>query len=172
MFMSLYKMRLRSILIIVALAALVMAGVVTALRRPGRPYSTVFQRFDPAAIFSIHPGVSVDAVTGTGSFNKRLGGSFREWRGFIKTADSAQIPSMIQQSIEKYLQKECQGSSLVTGNLTCHAIEQHSPVHVASHGLFLFNEGDRHGELHVWLFPDQSGAGMGYAICLEEEPRD
>jgi hypothetical protein len=69
MFISIYKMRLRSILIIVALAAVVMAGVVTALRRPGRPYSTVFQRFDPAAIFSIHPGVSVDAVTGTGSFN-------------------------------------------------------------------------------------------------------
>ncbi len=164
------KLRIRSLLMIIALTALVMAGITFALRRPGRPYSTVFERFDPAAIFSSQPGVSVQGVTGNGRFNMRLGGSFKEWRGFIRIADGRPIPPMIQQAIEKYLQKECQGSSLVTGNLTDHAVEQLSPAQVASHGRFVFNQGDRHGELHVWLFPDSSSTGVGYAICLQEEP--
>ncbi len=147
-----------------------MAGITFALRRPGRPYSVVFDRFDPVAIFSSQPGISVQGVTGSGTFNKRAGGAFREWRGFIKATDGRPVPPVIQRAIENYLQKECQGSALVTGNLTDHATEQSSPARVASHGLFLFNESDRHGEMHVWLFPDSSGSGLGYAIGLVEEP--
>jgi hypothetical protein len=153
-----------------ALAALVMAGIAFALRRLGRPYSTVFDGFDPVLIFSSQPGVTVQGMTGSGTFNMRLGGSFKEWRGFNKIADGRPIPPMIQQTITKYLQKECQGSSLVTGNLSDHAVEQLSPVQVPPHACFIFNQGDRHGEMHVWLFPDSSGSGVGYAICVQEEP--
>jgi hypothetical protein len=147
-----------------------MAGITFALRRPGRPYSVVFDRFDPVAIFSLQRGISVQGVKGSGTFHKRAGGAFREWRGFIKATDGRPISPLVQRAIQGYLEKECQGSSLVTGNLTDHATEQSAQAQVASHGLFLFNERDRHGELHIWLFPDSSGTGLGYAIGLVEEP--
>ena len=164
------RFRIRTLLIVIGLAAVVMAGIAFALRRPGRPYSAVFSRFDPVAILSSQPGISVEGVAGSGTFHKRAGGAFREWRGFVKAADGRPIPPVIQRAIQGYLQAECQGGTLVSGDLTDHATEQSSPARVASHGLFLFNEGDRHGELHVWLFPDSSGSGLGYAIGLVEEP--
>ncbi len=152
-----------------------MAGIAIALRRlaPARGYSVVFDRFDPVVIFAAQPGISVQGVTGSGTFNMRVRGAFREWRGFVKTSDGRPIPPMIQQAIENRLQKQCQGRfSLVTGSLADHAVEQSHPANVASHGLFLFNEADRHGEMHVWLFPDSSGSGLGYVIALVEEPLD
>lgn len=164
------QIRIRSLLIIVALSALVFAALAFVLRRPGRPYSTVYTGFDPVSLFSTQPGFSVHGVTGNGTFNMRFGGSFREWRGFIKNADDGSVAPMIQEAIEKYLTKSCSGSSLVTGSLTLRANGQPSDAQVPSHGLFVYNEGDRHGELHIWLFPDSSGSGVGYAVSLQEEP--
>ena len=164
------QVRIRTLLIVIAVSALILAGLALALRRNGRPYSTVFANFDPVALFSTPPEFSVQGITGNGSFNLRLGGSFKEWGGFIKTTEGGLVPPMIQAAIEKYLTMECSGSSLVTGNLTYGAIGQPADTQVPSYGRFVFNQGDRHGELHVWLFPDSSGSGVGCAIALQEEP--
>jgi hypothetical protein len=78
---------IRNLLISVGLTARIMAGIALALRRAGSPKSVIFDRFDPVAIFSAQPGISVQGVTGSGSVRKREGGAFREWRGFIRTSD-------------------------------------------------------------------------------------
>jgi hypothetical protein len=150
----------------VAVSVLVFAG------RPAlRPHSAFFDHFDPVALFDRYPGYSVEGVTGSGTFHMSRGAAFREWRGFVKSADADLIPAMAQHAIDEYLWSS-DSHTLVIGDLTAHAREQPLAVQVPSHGLFLFNQGGRHGELHVWLFPDSSGTGVGYAISLHEEPLD
>src|SRR3954469_12729465 len=96
-----------------------MAGVTMALRRPKRPYSTVFARFEPADLLSQRPGYSVaDAgVRGGGTFNMRIGYAYKEWRGFIRAPDDPAIRQTIQKAIEGYLQKETRGRFHTEGDL-------------------------------------------------------
>ena len=164
------RVRLRTLLILVGLAALVMAGVAMALRRPGRPYSIVFDKFDPVALLAAQPGFSVRGVTGSGIFNKARGGAFREWRGIITTPDDPLTLRTIQDRLDEYVKKVSQGRYHIEGMLEEVPTRPSRPPRLPSHLLFMFNEGDRHAEMHVWLFPDLTGPAIGYAISLQEGP--
>src|SRR5215218_7394799 len=94
------RFRLRSLLILIALSALLMAGVAMALRRSGRPYSTVFARFDPEAVLAQPPGYSVQGITGSNTFNTRLGYAYREWRGVVTAPNDPSVRQTIQKLIE------------------------------------------------------------------------
>jgi hypothetical protein len=166
------RVRIRSLLIVIALAALIMAGVVTALRRPGRPYSNVFAGFDPVALLGSQPGYRVQGVSGWNVFNTSRGYAFKEWRGIITTPNDPSVRQTIQDSIERYIAEECQGRCHTQGSLAGMPHELPQVVGMPTHAVFVFNEGDRHGDLHVWLFPDSSGSTVGYAIFLREEPFD
>jgi hypothetical protein len=164
------QVRLRSVLILIALVALLMAGVATALKRPGRPYSTVFAGFDPVVLLASRPGYTVKGVVGWNVFSANRGYAFREWRGVVTAPNDPSIRHVIQKSIEGYIEQESHGRCHTEGALACEPHETSQYGQFPAHALFMFNEGDRHGDLHVWLFPDSSGSGVGYAIFLREEP--
>src|SRR5947209_4748544 len=77
------RIRIRSLLIVIALAALIMAGIANVLKRPGRPYSTVFSGLDPVALLASQPGYNVKNGTAWNVFNTSRGYAFKEWRGVI-----------------------------------------------------------------------------------------
>ena len=57
------RFRIRTLLIAIALAALIMAGVAMVMRRPVRPYSAVFAGLDPVVLLDSKPGYQVKAGT-------------------------------------------------------------------------------------------------------------
>ncbi len=166
------RFRIRSLLIVTAIAAFILAGVATALRRPGRPYSKIFAGFDPIALLGSKPGCQVQGVAGWNVFNASRGYAFKEWRGIVTIPNDPSVRQTIQQAIEDYVARECQGRFHTEGSLAGMPHESPQITGMPTHALFMFNEGDRHGDLHVWLFPDSSASSVGYAIFLREEPFD
>ena len=168
--MKLPRLRLRSLLILIALVAMVMAGVATALRIPRRPYSSVYAGFDPVALLSSASGYySVRGVSGWNVFNAVDGYAYKEWRGVVTGPIDPSVPGTIQKSIEDYLSKASQGKCHTEGTLAGNPDEAPQSGRLPSHAVFMFNEREWHGDMHVWLFPDSSGWGIGYAIFLREE---
>ena len=165
------RVRLRSLLIVIALAAFVMAGVVMLLRKPGSPYSTVFSGLDPVALLGSQPGYKVKGGTSWNVYNTSRGYAFKEWRGIVTAPDDPSVPRTIQKAFEDYIAKVSRGRCHTEGSLG--GEPPNEPPHNADlprHALFMFNEGDRHGDLHVWLFPDSAGSSFGFAIFLRDVP--
>jgi hypothetical protein len=111
-------------------------------------------------------------VRGGWTFNARRGYAYKEWRGFVTAPDARSIPQVIQKAIEGYLEKKSRGRFHREGDLAGDGNRPPSHAQLPSHAMFGFNQGEWHGDLHVWLFPDSSGSGAGYAIFLREERRD
>jgi hypothetical protein len=171
-YMKAPRFRLRSILIAIALAALVMAFVASKLRGPGRPYSTVFLGLDPVTLFGSQPGYEVKVGTSWNVFNAPRGYAYKEWHGFVTAPRDVSVRQTIKKAIEAYILNMSKGRCHTEGSLTGEPRDAPQIADLPSHELLMFNEGDRHGDLHVWLFSDSSGTAVGYAIFLREEPFD
>jgi hypothetical protein len=159
--------------VLIALVALVMAGVVSALRPPVRPYSSVFDRFDPRVVLALQPGYAVRGLDQPwNAFNKRGGVAYKEWRGVVDAPgdDLPAIRGAIEAAITAYVTKVARGHCGIEGSLQPGPDDLPKDPRLPTHAMFRFNEGDRHGELHVWLVPDSSGKAVGYAIFLCDEP--
>src|SRR3954454_8838098 len=107
--MTMPRFRLRSLLVLIALTAVLLAGVAKLLKRPGRPYSTVLARFDPVTLLAARPGYAVQGVAGGATFNTSWGYAFKEWRGVVTAPNDPSVRQTIQESIERYLEKASEG---------------------------------------------------------------
>jgi hypothetical protein len=158
------------VLIVIVLAALLMAGIANALRRPVRPYSSVFGGFDPVVAVAARSGYTVQGVAGWNVFDVKGGYAFKEWRGVVAAPNDPPVCRVIQKAIEGYVEKVSQGHCHTDGTLSGEPNDASQFGRTPSHAVFTFNERERHGELHVWLFPDSSGSRVGYAIFLRDVP--
>ena len=164
------QLRLRSLLIVVAVAALVLAGLARWLRTPARPYSTVFAQFEPAALVWPHAGYTVRAAgpRGGGTFNTVSGYAYREWHGVIEATDDPALPQTFVAGIAAFMKAASQNHSSAWGDYI------HNPApdpQLPSHSHILFNQAEWHGEVQIWLFPmaERSATRYGYAIFLRED---
>jgi hypothetical protein len=167
--MKTLRFRLRTILIVIALAALIMAGVATLLRRPARPYSSLFAGFDPVVLLASRPGYTVNGIGWWNGFNQVHGYAYKEWRGLVTVSNDPNAPKTIEKAIEDYVVKVSKGKWHTEGTLVGDPHESPHYKRLPTHALFMFNDREWHGDLHVWLFPDSSGSSFGYAIYLREE---
>ena len=165
------RFRIRTLLIAIALAALIMAGVATVLRRPGRPYSTVFATLDPVALLGSKSGYQVRVGASWNVFNTSQGYAYKEWRGVVRAPGDPSLRQTIQSAIEAYIEKLSKGRCHTEGSLiTGEPYQSPTDDDLPTHAVFMFNEDDRHGELHGWLFPDSSGSSVGFAFFLRDLP--
>jgi hypothetical protein len=100
------RVRLRTLLLVIALSAVILAGVAGWLKRPVRPHSSVFTGLDPVALLGSKPGYQVKSVTTWNVFNASHGHAYREWHGIVTAPD---VPSARQ------MQSSC-GMSLTTAD--------------------------------------------------------
>jgi hypothetical protein len=166
------RVRLRTLLLVIALSAVILAGVAGWLMRPVRPHSSVFTGLDPVALLGSKPGYQVKSVTTWNVFNASHGHAYREWHGIVTAPDVPSAREMNQEAFEGYVGKLTHGAYHTEGSLNGGPSETPQDSDLPKHVKFGFNEGDRQGELHIWLFPDSSGTSVGFAIFLRDEPYD
>ena len=156
---KIFQFRIRSLLIAVALAGLILAVLASYWRTPSRPYSTVFARFEPADLIWPRAGYTVHdtGLRGGGSSNPTRGDAEREWRGFIEALADPALSKTIMQVIDAYIKRESKGRYSNWG-LSAKP-EPHLDARVPRHAEIMFNQGEWHGEMQIWLFPDSGGAG-------------
>ena len=156
-------------MILVALASLILAGLAAFMRTPSRPFSTVFAQFEPADLVWPRAGYTVHDthVRGGGTFNTARGHGYREWHGFIEARDDPALRERILRAIDAYIKRESRGkydNTDWTG-----APDYHLDARIPRHTRITFNQGKWHGDMRIRLFPDSSGADVGYAIFLRED---
>ena len=115
--MKVPQCRLRSLLVLITLTALLLARVAKLLWRSGRPYSTVLAQFDPVTILASRPGYTVQGIAGGATFSISWGYAFKEWRGVVTASNDPSIRQTIQQSLESYVEKVSQGRFHTEGTL-------------------------------------------------------
>ena len=153
----------------VALASLILAGLAAFMRTPSRPFSTVFAQFEPADLVWPHAGYSVQdtGVRGGGTFNTARGYAYKEWHGFILAPSDPGLPRTIIRVIDAYIKRASQGK--YGTRKTTGAPGHPQDLRIPKHTEIIFNQGEWHGEMQIWIFPNSSDTGVGYAIFLRED---
>ena len=104
---------------------------------------------------------------GAEPYNTARGYGYREWHGFIEAQDDPALPETILRAIDAYIKRESRGKYDNTD--WTWALDYHLDARIPRHTRIMFNQGEWHGDMRIWLFPDSSGAGVGYAIFLRQD---
>ncbi len=166
--MKLPQFRLRSLLLLIAVSAVLLTVAVWWLRPSHRPYSTVLDKFDPKSVLQA-PGWTVQGIERGATFNIPGGYASKSWRGVITVPNDPTVRAAVQSAVEKYVAKLTEGRYHSEGTLTDGPPQVPKYAGLPAQTLLMYNEQEWHGEMHIWLFPDSSATRFGYAILLREE---
>jgi len=128
-------------------------------------FSTVLEGgFDPVAAFRQHGYTIENEALGEGIRNPVYGYGWRSWCGVLtgtqQPADCKGIALVLRDALNKTL------GSGPGDELTYKATD--SKGHPVS-GMLLYNQGEVHGDVFVWLTPDAANTTVSYVIYVREE---
>ena len=126
-------------------------------------FSKVFSRFDPEAEFA-RLGFLVDADTEGGRLSARYLYGWKPKQGSVQLPAGATgcetVAAAIRRSLDRVLDAECVDE--LNGP---RQRRRGQPLY----GMLRYETDGMHGQIYVWLFPDESETRINYAILLREE---
>jgi hypothetical protein len=126
-------------------------------------YSPVYKEFD-SKVWQPMAKPSGQTPKQTGSWNSKTKRGSRQISGILELSATYNSVQLLRQ-VDGY----------VSQRTTKFHLEDDLPQFLTgkeatTHTLWMYNCGERHGELHVWLFPLPDGNGAAFAVYQIEEP--
>lgn len=126
-------------------------------------FSPVYKEFD-SKVWQPVAKPSNQTPKQTGSWNSKTKRGSMQISGMLELSSPGNLPQMLGQ-VDGY----------VSQRTTQFHVEGDLPQSLAgkeatTHTLWMYNCGERHGELHLWLFPFPDGNGVAFAVYQFEEP--
>lgn len=126
-------------------------------------FSPVYKEFD-SKVWQPVAKPSGHTPKRTGSWNSKTKRGSMQISGMLELSSPGNFPQLLGQ-VDGY----------VSQRTTTFHVEGDLPQSLAgkeanTHTLWMYNFGERHGELHLWLFPFPDGNGVAFAVYQFEEP--
>ena len=126
-------------------------------------FSPVYREFEPKVLLKAG-AATPDDTQDRGSWNtKTLRGS-RQLRGILPEAPEENPCAEILRRVDSFIAAR-KGKFSPEGQLPGSVRGDRKHVY----GMWMYNCQDRHGEIHLWLFPDSADGTIAFAAHLYEE---
>lgn len=128
-----------------------------------KTFSPIYQEFDILSL--VEPKtMDVNDHQEQGSWNTATLQGNTIYSAVLPITEKSSNPQMILQNIETFIKSKTQNTE-IEGNYPNQLNGNEEQIYT----LFMYNWQNRHGKLHVWLFPYPDGKHIGFAAHHYEE---
>ena len=148
------------------LIAVAVVGLIGCSRKPADfegTFSPVYREFN-AAVLAESASKNPGDIQDRGSWNTKTKRGSRQMRGLLRVGPEANPCAEILSRLDSFV--TARTSSLHSeGELA----KEVRPEQKHVYGMWMYNCQGRHGELHLWLFPNRPEGEVAFAAYLYEE---
>lgn len=126
-------------------------------------FTPIYREFDGQVIMT-EGSAKLEDERASGSWNPKTRRGSRELHGIFTNPSAGNLGAEALGRIEEFI-----GLRTSTFHSEADVPLGIRPDQKKIYGAWIYNMGHRHGELHLWLFPDQESGSVAYAAYLREE---